>query len=773
MGIKHHFLKRFRWTFLWLSMALLCIACNNSVSAAEISQLMNLEVRPQNANKTQVILEFSGPAVPPKSFSVENPPTIVFDFPSVKNKLSKLLSNQTLSDSILKKINIIETESKTRVVIDMKQLGSFDTEVTGNILKITFEDSMPRKNAQRKRRHNKVDYQIKSIDFRRGEHGEGRLEVNLSTAKALIDFKEENGKINIEFINGTLRDSLVKRYDVTDFATPVQTIVVSKTDSNVEMQIDAIGNYDKIAYQLDNKFIVEVRNITKAEKDAFKELTGKYAGDKISLNFQDIEVRAILQIIADFSKFNIIASDSVKGNITLRLQNVPWDQALDIILKSEGLDKRQYGNVMLVGPAVEIASREKVELDSQKQMEDLGAMKSELIQINYASADDLSTLLKDKTNSLMTSRGTVSVDKRTNTLLIQDIPSRLDEIKALLKKLDIAVRQVEISTQIVTADNTLASTLGMRFGGGANAGIGHRRLGIGSNANRARAIGDFRNGAGQSGMPPSNAGITNANLGAGVGPTVANSEGLFSDLGASPITGASPVATIGLALAKLPNGTLLDLELQAMEYESTSKTIARPNLVTMDQNKATMEKGVEIPYLESTSSGAASISFKTAALKLDVTPHITPDDKITLDLEISNDTKGDNIVTAGEGDTASSIPSINTNKLKTKVLVDNGETVALGGVLQVNDQKTISKVPFFGDLPIIGGLFRNKFSEHRPRELIIFLTPRIINPLLKEQRSRSSDYQSVKSNDCYVPCDNKKVESNTCRIPPENECEDP
>ncbi|HEV2524517.1 MAG TPA: type IV pilus secretin PilQ [Gammaproteobacteria bacterium] len=736
--------------------------CHNSVSAAAINQLMNLEVRPQSANKTQVVLEFSGAAVSPKSFSVDNPPTVVFDFPSVKNKLSKLLSNQTLSDSILKKINVIESDAKTRVVIDMKQLSSFDTEVTGNILKITFEDSMSGKKAQKKRGLHNVSYQINSIGFRRGEHGEGRLEVDLSTAKALIDFKEESGQINIEFIGATLRDSLVKRYDVIDFATPVQTITVSKMGSSVEMQINATGNYDKIAYQLDNKFIVEVRNITKAEKDAFKELTGKYEGDKISLNFQDIEIRAILQIIADFSGFNIITSDSVKGNITLRLQNVPWDQALDIILKSEGLDKRQYGNVMLVGPVAEIASREKVELDSQKQMEELGSVKSELVQINYASAEDLSTLLKDRTNSLMTSRGTVSVDKRTNTLLIQDIPGRLDEIKALLKKLDVAVRQVEISTQIITADNTLASTLGMRFGGGANAGIGHRRLGVGSNVDRARAIGDFRNGVGQSGMPPSNAVISNANLGiigtAGPnpGPTVSNAEGLFSDLGATAITGA-PTATIGLALAKLPNGTLLDLELQAMEYESTSKTIARPNLVTMDQNKASMEKGIEIPYLESTSSGAASVAFKTAAIKLDVTPHITPDDKITLDLEISNDTKGIDIPTS----TTSSVPAINTNKLKTKVLVDNGETVVLGGVLQITDTKTVAKVPFFGDLPIIGGLFRNKFVKHNPTELIIFLTPRIINPLLKNQRSRSADYQSVKDDDCCVPC-----------VVPKKECTD-
>ncbi len=754
MNREEKFLKKVKWAFYGVLMGLLSMVCSHSVFAFEVNQLMNLEIQMQNANKTQLVLEFSAPITSPKRFSVEDPPTVVLDFPAVKNKLSKALSSQTLSDSILKKINVIETDTKTRVVLDMKKLGHFDTEITGNILKLTFEDGLLTKSSQRK---NNPVYQIKAIDFKRGEHGEGRLEVDLSTNKALVDFREESGQINVEFAGATLRDSLVKRYDVTDFSTPVQTIAVSKTASDVILKIDATGNYDKIAYQLDNKFIVEIRNITKSEKDAFKEVTGRYDGDKISLNFQDIEIRAVLQVIADFSGFNVIASDSVKGNITLRLQNVPWDQALDIILKSEGLDKRQYGNVMLVGPAAEIAAREKVELDSQKQMEDLGAMKSELIQISYATADDLSNLLKDKSNSLMTSRGTVTVDKRTNTLLIQDIPAKLDEIKTLIKKLDVAVRQVEISTQLVTADNTLASTLGLRFGGGANAGIGHRRLGIGSNVDRARAIGDFRNAAGQSGMPPSNAVITNSHLGGTVaGPTVANSEGLFSDLTAPTITGSASTATVGLALAKLPNGTLLDLELQAMEYESTSKTIARPNLVTMDQNKATMEKGIEIPYLESTSSGAASIAFKTAALKLDVTPHITPDDKITLDLEISNDTRGADITTsttpaAGGGQsTTSSIPAINTNRLKTKVLVDNGETVVLGGVLQVDDQKKVSKVPFFGDLPIIGGLFRNRFLQHNPQELIIFLTPRIINPLIREQSVKVSDYQSPITKKTYV-----------------------
>lgn len=732
-----------------LVLSFYCMLCAQGVFGADGSQLMNIEVQPAGINKTQIVLTFSGSVASPKSFSVEDPATVVFDFPAAKNKLSRALSNQVLSDSTLKKINVIETDAKTRLVVDLKQPVPFDVVAQGNVIKITFDDNIMQKtvsNSRKRRSFGSIGsaYQIKTFDFRRGEHGEARIVVDLSSDKPTVDFKEEGGKIIVDFIDVDVPNNLVKRYDVTDFATPVQSVVISKDGSNTEMVIEATGDYDKIAYQLDNKFIVEIRNITKAEKAAFNELTGKYTGDKMSLNFQDIEVRAVLQIIADFSKFNIITSDSVKGNITLRLQNVPWDQALDIILKSEGLDKRQYGNVMLVGPAAEIAAREKVELDSQKQMEDLGSMKSELVQINYANAKDLAALLKDKNNSLMTARGTVTVDERTNTLLIQDIPSRLNDIKSLLKKLDVAVRQVEISTQIVTADNTLEDVLGMRFGGGANLGIGHRRLGIGGNVDRARAIGEFTNGAGQSGVPPAAPLVTQANVGSSPntqGPTQSNSEGLFSDLGAisggySAVTGIGGPAKVGLALAKLPNGTLLDLELQALEYESKSKTLAKPKLMTLDKSKATVEKGVEIPYLEASSSGATSVSYKSAVLKLDVTPQITPDDKISLDLKISNDTQG---VAVAAG------PVVNTNRLETKVLVDNGETVVLGGVLQVTDNSQIAKVPFFGDLPIIGGLFRNKYVKYNPTELVIFLTPRIINPLLKDFPKGSATTSTEKS----------------------------
>lgn len=415
-----------------------------------------------------------------------------------------------------------------------------------------------------------------------------------------------------------------------------------------------------------------------------------YDGDLISLSFQDIEIRSVLQIVADFAGFNLIVSDHVKGNITLRLQNVPWDQALDIVLKSKGLDKRQVGNVMMVGPLEEINLREKQELESQKQAEELGQLHSELLQLNYAKAEDLAVILKEKGNSLMTPRGNVTVDKRTNALLIQDTLNKLTEVKHLLKKLDVPVRQVEISTQIITADNTLEDALGLHFASGTKTELGMLNL-----SREGSSEGSTR-------------------------------EGLFSDLSAT-LTGGG-LARLGLALSRLPNNILLDLELQALEFESKIKTIARPKLTTVDQNKAYVEAGVEIPYQETTKGGGASVAFKKAVLRLEVTPQITANNKILLDLIISNDSQG-TITTQNTGTGATSqVVGINTNKLQTKVLANNGETIVLGGVITLTDAKTKAKVPILGNLPGIGALFRNKYEKDNRKELLIFITAKIMLP---------------------------------------------
>ena len=413
-------------------------------------------------------------------------------------------------------------------------------------------------------------------------------------------------------------------------------------------------------------------NLGKNQKICIKE--------KISLNFQDIELRKALQIIADFSKINLICSDDLKGNITIFLQEVSPEEALEIILKSKGLDKRRIGNVLLIGKGVELAARDKMELEMLKISQEIGLMQSVLIPIHYAKAEELANLfLKNggglEQASLLTKRGTVSVDKRTNTLLVQDISSKIEEIRFLIKKLDVPVRQVEIATQIVRMDSSLEAALGIRYGSLEN---------------------------------------------------VKNPNGLWTDLSIDKLPQSGRTAAkIGLALAKLPNGTLLDLELQALETECKAKTIARPRILTMDQSKAIVEQGVEIPYQEASASGATTISYKTAALKLEVTPHITPDNKIFLDLLVSQDTPGPPVAGPGEPGSSAGV-SINTNRLQTKVLVENGETIVLGGILQCTDSKTWTKVPFFGNLPIIGGLFRNRYVHSSPKELIIFLTPQIL-----------------------------------------------
>ena len=696
---------------------------------AQAITLDSIVLRANEQNNIQVVLRFSDTIDAPQNFSVEDPPIIAFDFAHIKNKISREALQTISATGVLKNVDIVESEDKTRVVLNLKKMVAFDLKFNANEIAIDlYAIESSEKPIVKKLSKSSEDYNIKSFDFRRGDNGEGRLIVSLSNQKASVDVIETLNQTTLAFIGAGIEDNLLKKYDVVDFATPVHGVEITRDDGVVNFRVSTKGDYNKIVYQLDNQFILEARP-KKSDGKVLDNIGGGYSGNKISLNFQNIEIRAVLQVIADFSKFNMIASDSVKGNITLRLDNIPWDQALDIILKSKGLDKRQTGNVMMVGSSEELASREKSELENQKQAQELGVLKSELIQINYAQADDIAAMLKDKSNSLLTSRGNVTVDKRTNTLLIQDIPGKIIEVQSLLKKLDIPVRQVEISTQIVETNTTIASTLGMRFGGGANAGIGHRQLGIGSRVEKARAIADLgrmpasraeavaTNGAVPTSTAPS--GLADGTL-----PKVLNTEGLFSDLGGTAIPSAGNVASMGLALARLPNGTLLDLELQALEFESTTKTLARPKLVTMDQVKASVSKGQQIPYAESSASGAVTTAYQNAVLKLDVTPHITADDRISLDLDISNDVLG--IIPSGQG--ASGAP-INTTSIQTKVLANNGETIVLGGILQVSDVKGQSRVPFFGSLPIIGGLFRNKNVSSNPDELLIFITPRIINTL--------------------------------------------
>ncbi|HEY7841607.1 MAG TPA: type IV pilus secretin PilQ family protein, partial [Gammaproteobacteria bacterium] len=487
-----------------------------------------------------------------------------------------------------------------------------------------------------------------------------------------------------------------RKLDVVDFATPVKEIDTKPFAGGTRMLVSTTTDqYDHLAYQTENLFTVEVRPLSQEEQEELKREKFGYTGERLSLNFQNIEVRAVLQLIADFTGLNLVASDSVRGNVTLRLKNVPWDQALDIILKARGLGMRQAGNVMMVAPQEEIAAREKLELESQQQVRDLAPLRTEYVQINYAKASDLAGLIQTEQNNLLSDRGNVSIDERTNTLIIQDVSSSLESIRSMIAKLDIPVRQVLIESRIVNADESFTRDLGVQFGFSKRTGDG---VDDADTPNTAAVVGG-----------PLPGGFETSSV---TGIDVGGADGLMVNL---PVAGAT--STLGLAVGKI--GTyLLQLELSALLAEGRGEEIASPRVITANQSEAVIESGVDIPYQQATSSGATSVSFKKAVLKLQVTPQITPDDRVLLDLQVNQDTRGAPDVLG--------VPPINTRSVSTQVLVDDGETVVLGGIYNQTDRKSSDRVPFFGDLPYLGWLFKKERIEKSRTELLIFVTPKIL-----------------------------------------------
>jgi type IV pilus assembly protein PilQ len=490
----------------------------------------------------------------------------------------------------------------------------------------------------------------------------------------------------VDFYRAYLPEELERRLDVLDFATPVKTIDTYTKGNNVHMVITPMGEYEYLAYQSDNRFIIEVRELTPEEIEEQKKDEFGYSGEKLSLNFQDIEVRSVLQLIADFTGINIVVSDTVGGSLTLRLKNVPWDQALDIILKTKGLDKRQTGNVMLIAPSEELAAREKLELEAQRQIEELEPLYSEFIQVNYAKAGDIAQLLKSADTNLMSDRGKATIDKRTNTLLVQDIAEKLAEIRKMVARLDVPVRQVLIESRIVIANDDFTNDIGVKFGVSKQTRYnGDHVLAVGGTLGDGNII--------QPGFSP---------------------DGLLVDL---PVVGAS--SSIGLAVGKL-GSHMLNLELTAMEAEGQGEVISNPRVLTSNQKEAYIEQGTEIPYTSAaTSAGNTDVQFRPAVLSLKVTPQITPDDRIIMDLFIKKDSVGEIFAVGGE-------PSIDTNRIETQVLVDNGETLVLGGIYEQETRHDIDRTPFFGELPLIDWLFKKEFKQDDKKELLIFVTPKIV-----------------------------------------------
>lgn len=657
-------------------------------------------------DKTEIRLHFDGTPPEPTGYTIEQPARIVLDMPGVASSLEEKHHNLGIGNA--RRVSIISTKDRTRAIVNLTELVNYETDIEGNTLYLTVgggttqgvpsQQSFASQDDRTPADRAISDSSISAVDFRRSEDGDGRIVIQMSNPKAPVNVSKEGGRIKVQIRNTDLPRDLQRRLDVTDFATPVQIVDALQEGDHTTFTITATGDYDYLAYQADNTLTVNVNALTEEEIEQREDIF-KYSGEKLSLNFQDIEVRSVLQLIADFTDLNLVASDTVSGRITLRLKNVPWDQALELILKTKGLDQRQVGNVLLVAPAAEIAAREKLELENQKQISELAPLHTEFIQVRYASATQLFELFNNAAGneqSVLSERGSVIVDERTNAIILTDTADRLQEFRKVINQLDIPVRQVLIEARIVTASDDFSEDLGIRWG---FADLKQQ------SSTRFRKAG---------GSLTTLEDLQDIIAGGGVG-DITSPEHMVVDLGVAK-EGASSFG-VGLTGA----GYLLDLELSALAADGHAEVVARPKVITADKNPALIESGTEIPYQEATSSGATSTSFKDATLALEVTPQITPDDRIIMELNVKQDTVG--AVFNG-------VPSIDTNQIETQVLVDNGQTVVLGGIFTTDKQYSTTKTPFLGDLPYAGRLFRRTEERDNKTELLIFITPRIIQESL-------------------------------------------
>ena len=644
----------------------------------------------------------------PLNFTTDNPARIVIDLP--KTTINLIERTRTIGLGMANSLNVVEAGGRVRVVVNLTRSVPYNIDVEGNVIILNLDNVVNGSMLAGSTRTNDSPIgSLENVDFRRGDNGEGRVIVKLSDPSIPMDMSVDNGKIVINFYDTQLPANLDRKLDVVDFATPVKEIDTVANGNNVKMTITAISDdYAHMAYQAGNQYTIEFKPVTKEEKEAQKKDLFGYTGERLSLNFQSIEVRAVLQLIADFTGLNMVTSDTVDGNVTLRLKNVPWDQALDIILTSRGLGMRELGNVIMVAPTEELAARERLELEANRQVEELAPLLTEFVQINYADASDLMGLIQAEENNLLSARGNASVDSRTNTLIIQDVASSLQAVKALISELDVSIRQVLIESRIVNADESFAKDIGVRFGYSKNTKQGvDSRTTIGDDGNAQVQI-----GGGKPGNITFGAGETSFATG--------GAENLIVDLPALPADAAS----LALAIGKV-GSYLLQLELSALIAEGRGEDIASPRVITSNQNEAIIQSGIQIPFQEASSSGATSVSFQDAVLSLRVTPQITPDDRIIMDLAVNQDTLS--------GTTVLGVPAINTRSVQTQVLVQNGETVVLGGVYSSSDRKSISRTPFFGDLPYVGFLFKRTDVDSTKSELLIFITPKILKDSLNIQ----------------------------------------
>ena len=689
------------------------------------AELQDISFNSVPGGKFQIKMEFDETPPEPTAYNIEKPARIAIDLLGVQSSLAQ--KKYTLSYGNAQSVVVLETPDRTRVVINLVELSPYITTIEGNALLIEVGNAEvldPYKDAepaigQQVLEKNDYAVGITHIDFQRGESGEGNVVIELSDDQVEVDVRLEGKKIRIELSDASVPSQLQRHYDVTDFATPVSAFDVEQEGSNTSIMIDPQGEYDYLAYQTDNVYVLSVRPLSLQEVEEQKRAFA-YVGEKLSLNFQDIKVRSVLQLIADFTELNLVTSDSVDGSITLRLQDVPWDQALELILKTKGLDKRQVGNVLMVAPAAEIAERERQEIETIKQLQELAPLQTEFIRIRYASARELFKLFDNSdaeegeeggagsTGSILSPRGRVVVDERTNALLITDTADKIEEFRRLIANIDVPLRQVLVEARIVVATDNFDQQVGVQWGGGAAEQGSGDRFGVagsldsllnevGADDDELTSIFDFVNGNGSIQFPDAN----------------------FVDLGISDSIGQPQSIAVGF----LSDNFALNAELSAIAAEGRGEVVSQPRVITGDKQEAEIKTGEEIPYVESSASGRSTIKFREAVLSLKVTPSITPDNRLILDLVITQDSRSEDFVF---GENNSQVPIILKNEIRTQALVDNGKTIVLGGVFRESELYQETKVPLLGDLPILGHLFKRTIVGNEKNELLIFITPRIL-----------------------------------------------
>jgi type IV pilus assembly protein PilQ len=702
-------------------LALLALGLGGRAALAQENAIESITANQQGSNVVINIAMKNPPAKLPIGFLITNPTRIALDFGATVNATGRNAQDVNLGD--VRAINVVQAGERTRLVLNLKRALNYATAIDGKSVIVTVDGSggvaqavnaagLPVAAADSRAPLPAAGRQLlRDMDFRRGANGEGRIVVDLPNSQVAVDVRQIGNTVQVDFMKTGLPETLRRRLDVTDFGTPVALVTTVPQGDNVRMTIEAKGLWEQTVYQSDTQLVIDVKPI-KEDPNRLTQGTQGYRGEKLSFNFQNVEVRAALQAIADISGLNIITSDSVSGNLTLRLKEVPWDQALDVVLQAKGLDMRKNGSVLWIAPKEELLTKEKLELEQRAQISDLEPLRSEIFQLNYQKADAFRAVFGldaaggaagDNKNRVLSKRGSAIIDPRTNQLFVTDIPSKIEDIRKLIQKTDIASKQVLIEARLVEATDSFSRNLGAKLGFADLRTLRGGDSGYQVNGNNRVAVGGNMTGVGQvTGQTPDTGdGFTNSQ---------------FLNLPAASI-GTIPPATLAFSLFSAAANRFLNLELSALEADGKGKIISSPRVVTEDKMIAVIEQGIELPYQVATSSGATSITFKKANLRLEVTPQITPDGNVVLEVDVNKDSKGEE-TRAGF--------AINTQHVKTKVMVENGGTVVLGGIYQQSERNNETKVPLLGDLPLVGHLFKTTGRESAKTELLVFITPKIV-----------------------------------------------